>query len=294
MARSRTVTFGAVNVVLPPPHEPTRYVDLFRAAYSNRGKAKLLGDWVGMIGALSQASDPIHGDIVLGEIYKFVDLDVTQNWFNMAKGKVAGADDMARLVIPDELKPHFNFLPFVFFPVGHRLVSLTSDGADSIPISLVAKTLRGTLGSAALRKEFGEVEVTVEPAMETLEQIFQMPNLKRLDINVTSPNPDDFSDFEKHFQENMEEQNARKLLLSILAEPGEALEPNDETKKLAKVAQANGSVTGTGGGRGKTRKLSTVAHPFEHKDSYRPDFDSRSDFVLAKASEILDKIRNRR
>lgn len=293
MARERKITFGALNIVLPPPHKAERYVALFERVYGLARKAKMRGDWVGLIGELKIEDDPRRGAVVRGEFYKYIELDKTRAWYNVVSRKPAENKDIDRIVIPDELKPHFQFLPFVFFAKGHRLVCVTRDGQDTLSAHQVEAILEVIFRGAEIEKEFGRVEITIEPSLETLDEILTLPKLRKLELDITPPNPDDFADFERDLFEDLDEQNAGSLRFELTAAGGETLVPNEKTKKLAMVAQSNGRVVGIGGGRGKTRTLSTTQHPFEAVGSYHPDVQPRSAAVFEKAVEIASKLLRR-
>lgn len=293
MARTRKITLGALNIVLPPPHKADRYVALFERVYGLARRAKMQGDWVGLIGELKVEDDPRRGAIVRGEFYKYIELDKTRAWYNVVSRKPAENKDIDRIVIPDELKPHFQFLPFVFFAKGHRLVCVTRDGQDTLSVRQVAAILEVIFRGAEIEKEFGRLEITIEPSLETLDEILTLPKLRKLELDITPPNPDDFADFERDLFEDLDEQNAGSLRFELTAAGGETLVPNEKTKKLAMVAQSNGKVVGIGGGRGTTRKLSTTQHPFEAVGSYDPNVQPRSTAVFEKAVEIASKLLGR-
>lgn len=293
MARRRKITLGALNIVLPPPHKAERYIALFERVYGLARKARLRGDWVGLIGELKVEDDPQRGAIVRGEFYKYIELDKTRAWYNVVSRKPAENKDIDRIVIPDELKPHFQFLPFVFFAKEHRLVCVTRDGQDALSVRQVAGVLEVILRDAEIEKEFGRVEITIEPSLETLDEILTLPNLRRIELDISPPNPDDFADFERDLFEDLDEQNAGSLKVELTAAGGETLVPNEKTKKLAMVAQSNGKVVGIGGGRGKTRTLSTTQHPLEVVGSYEPDAQPRSTAVFEKAVAVVSQLLKR-
>ena len=52
MGRKRQLQFGAINITMPAPHRPERYIELFRQAGELDKVVKLKGDWVGKLGTL--------------------------------------------------------------------------------------------------------------------------------------------------------------------------------------------------------------------------------------------------
>lgn len=290
MSRKRQLTFGAINITLPAPHSPERYIKLFQAAFLEKKAVALSGDWVGMLGGV-QVEEDRGEQIVRGEFYKYIDLVATRDWFNVEKGKPADAQDLNAIVIPDALKPHFQFVPFVFIPKRHRLVLITKDGADSMSSRQAASILAKVFSSPAILAVFKHVDVVVEPARETLDVIFGAPRLRSLDILVTPPNPDDFEEFEQDLFEGMQAQRAGSYRISLQEADSRGLAPDANVRALAAVAQSNGKVAGVVGDRGKTRTVSTTDHPLVEKASIDFAIESRRGILLTKAREIVQHLR---
>ncbi|RFQ09639.1 DUF4747 family protein, partial [Pseudomonas sp. ATCC 13867] len=49
-----------------------------------------------------------------GELYKFLKLDAAEAWFNLRDMDEATNEDVAELVIPEHLKPHFQTISVYF------------------------------------------------------------------------------------------------------------------------------------------------------------------------------------
>jgi hypothetical protein len=292
MARKRQLQFGAINITMPAPHQSERYIELFRKAGELDKVIKLKGDWVGKLGTLRYDRDTDGSAIVRGEFYKYIELDSTRDWFNVLKGKPADERELDKISIPEHLKPHFQYLPFVFFSKGHRLVMITRDKEDVISTAQAVTVLRGIFASAELVAVFGKIDLVVEPSRDTLEKILDMERLRTLEIVVTPPNPDDFEEFERELFKDMASQRASNYRLVLQEEEGKGLAPGDGVRKLARVAQSNGKVSGVGGPRGETIRLSTTEHPLVEKAHYDPDVEIRANVLLVKAREILQKIWN--
>lgn len=291
MTRKRQLQIGAINITMPAPHRPDRYIELFQKAGNLEKAAKLRGDWVGRLGSMRVEQDADGSQVVRGEFYKYIELDSTRDWFNVLKGKPAEDRELETIRIPEHLKPHFQFVPFVFFSKGHRLVMITRDGQDVVSAAQAATILKAIFSSPELVGIFGQIEIVIEPSRETLDKILGMPRLRTLEIVVMPPNPDDFEEFEHDLFEDMANQRASSYQVILNEAGGQGLAPNDRIKKLARVAQSNGKVTGVGGTRGKTVRLSTSEHPFVEKTQYDPDVEIRSNVLLVKAKEILQQLK---
>lgn len=288
---SRQIHFGAINVVMPAPHSPERYVHLFERVAVTERIVKIRGDWVGRLGTIRIEKDASGSQVVVGDFYKYIELDATRDWFNVLKGAPAEDGEIKSINIPQHLKPHFQFVPFLFFPQVHRLVMVTKDGSDAISAYQARTILNRAFSDPEIFDQFGKMELTVEPQRDALDKILNLPRLRSLDIVVTPPNPDDFAQYERELFSNMEQQHAGNYRIQMQEVDGKGLAPNNATRNLAKVAQSNGSVSGVGGERGKTVRLSTTDHPFEDRSTYNPETQTRSSVLIARAQSILRAIK---
>lgn len=115
-----------------------------------------------------------------------------------------------------------------------------------------------------ISSEFKSIEVTVIPEKSALSLIFKLPRLNKLFLQIMPPNPDDLAEFEQDVLSRLNNMNAEKLEQAYYGETGESLEPDEELKKLAKVAAHNGYVQGTGkNSDGTTVTLSTIDKPMK-------------------------------
>jgi hypothetical protein len=69
-----------------------------------------------------------------------------------------------------------------------------------------------------------------------------LPRLDRITIELKRPNPDDADDDEQRWMERLQHQHAQKIVQTIVAVKHESIQPDSETRILARVAADNGSV----------------------------------------------------
>lgn len=291
MTRKRTLELGVINITMSAPHLPERYVALFKEAFSQNKKTELRGDYIGLLGELKIEDNPDKSELVRGEFFKYMELDVTKEWFSIQKRKRADKEDLDAISIPDDLKPHFQFFPFVFFPNGHRLVLVCKDSKESLPPKQAAKILSTIFNCNSIQDKFGRIDVVVEPSRETLDKIFSSSRLRTLVIEVTPPNADDFHEFEEELFKNMDSQNTRSYNITLQEADDRGLLPSEQIKKLAQIAQSNGKVVGQIGSRGKNQTLSTEDHPLLDKVEYLPDTQIRSEVLFSKAIELISNLK---
>ena len=98
----RTFKIAALNIVMPAPHSPERYVELFQKTLRLRRAVKLRGDFVGMLGSLY-----LEEQIIVGYFYKFFDLNTKEGWFNLTSSQEAEPQELAQINVPAHLKPQW-------------------------------------------------------------------------------------------------------------------------------------------------------------------------------------------
>jgi hypothetical protein len=202
---------------------------------------------------------------------------------------------LAEIHIPENLKPHFQIFPFAFFPTKHRLFFIAKDQHDNFSPGQAQKLLSVIFEDYELVRKFGEIEVIVEPSVDTLQRIFSMPRLKRLYIEVIPPNPDDLEAEERRLLEKMHRRGANKQIVELTSKRPDGLSADSELETLAKIAQSNGHVAGRGEDEdGQTINVSTADHPMQVKTEYDPVIQSRSESFMSKALELLHQITRRR
>jgi hypothetical protein len=287
----RGVEIGALNIVMPEPHGPERYISLLRDAYRTKRVIKVRGEFAAILGGFGS---PEMDDFVGGEVYKFFNLDISSRWINVEQQAPAEADELNLIRVPDNLKPGLQAFPFLFHPKRHRLFFLSRDRDEHVGPTDAMRYFRELLNQPRLVQRYGKIEVTVEPERDSLDKIFGMSELRRLDIELSPPNPDDLEEYETAVKQRMRKQNAQRLQMTLVAERGGSIQPDDDTKALSRVAQSNGHVTGRGRiGDGPVVDVSTQQHPLLSKETYDPDVDTPLAAVLRAANAFIRKIRNR-
>lgn len=246
MARERTIKIGAINIAMHAPHSPHRYVQMMFEVFRQQRMVRLGKVYGAMLGTVyaTQRDRPTLG--LSGEIYRFLKLDPNEPWFNAATKEVATEGELRAIRIPEHLLPHLQRIPFVFRPRSHRLYFAARDRQDSLG-PLVAQRLFERL-LAPLTNELGypTIEVTVMPDQDSIERILNMPTLEKLSIRLVRPNPDDGDDDQARWLAKMEKQRTRRMELQLVAERNGTIEPDQETKVMARVAANNGLVYASG------------------------------------------------
>ena len=252
------MTLAALNITAHP-HSREIYINLLKKAYQLRRVEPFYGDRAGMIAALAEHDDQ---QILSGQLVTFTRVDLSDEWFDIRASEFRSPDEVLdEIQLPDHLKPKSRAHPFIFFPDAHILVyqSRTTQSHRLGP-SNAERLLARIFGADELLQEFGQVDVTSVPSAESLDRIFSM-DMRHLKILVKRPNPDDYGD-ESRILQRLAGQNASQLQEEYRAEHGKALQPDDDTRRLARVAERNGYVEAEGTEQGEPAKESTRNHPW--------------------------------
>lgn len=268
--RPKLIRLGMLNIEMHRPHSPERYVRLFQQAFSMGAKVQLDSLHVCMLGQLDQPDLQDSTAPLAGEIFRFVQLDPSDPWFNTRTNRPADDNEVEQINIPDHLLPHLQRVPFVFFPHAHRLVVVTRMGRvaayqqkrAALGPSTAAKFFRRLFGQDELRQVFNQVNVTTIPRADAVSAILAMPQIERLTMVLTRPNPgDDGEDESKRLLQRMEQQNARRVTIELDAADAQGLTPDEQTQDVAEQAAQSGHVTAKVRESGRVVERSTEGMP---------------------------------
>lgn len=237
--------------------------------------------------------DKRHPDRGLtGEIYQFTNLDQSEPWFDVNALDEASEDEVKEIKIPDHLKPHLARFNYVFFPNGHRLYIQTRNKNRTLGIQTVLKFFRLLIEDKAA-PDMPPIEVTVEPDRDSIAQILKIKYLKRLEIRLVRPNPDDLAAAEKRLLRKLSRQDARQMDVIFHADSNHDLAPDQDTVTLAKVAASNGSVVGSGRDAANNPVVkSTIDQPWKEVAHFDEDVQTEQAAMIAKSKEMHGKVRS--
>jgi len=210
-----------------------------------------------------------------GRIIVWTTIDVDGRWLDTTKDEELSRADKKSISIPSHAKPNYRVFSYALDVNRHRIhyESLNEFGETLGPT--VARRLFENL--TAMDKVKEAVEVTILPQEGTVNRILTLPKLRRLEIKLLLPNPDDVDpDKQQKLYEKLRSMNAKTWEQTLQKRAGAArLKPDEETKEIARVAATNGYVKGDAG-RGDDRvQLSTTDTPARKKVS----MDAGANFV---------------
>ncbi len=292
MARLKNFYLGALNITIHP-HNPEKYIRLFQDLLMLKQKIKIRGDEVARIGSCWEINKNNPKDGLYGDIYKYVELEPNDDWFNVQTVEAATEEELKKISIPENLKPHFNRFAYVFFPDKHRLIFLTNnEKGKTFNVNTVRRFFSNLFESPEILEKYGEVNVSTEQIREQLDSILKTYKINSLSITLTRPNPDDNEDLDEEvLRRLLEDQNVNKAEFNYKAVKGLTVKPNEQTQKYARIANSNGNVLALGQDiEGKPVKISTEEHPLTSSFSFDSDKSELRQLSLTYARQFLDSI----
>ena len=165
---------------------------------------------------------------------------------------------------------------FIFDTIRHYLLFETkNESGEQFSARNVGKMLTKMLNSNEIVAEFGEVNVTIIPDEDTIQKILKTNTLKRLDMRVDRPNPDDLDQEEEELYQDMRNQRVNRIERSYVREKNaKTIIPSEATRTLARLAARNGYVTARYVERGKVKEESTKKHPRKQYVEYNGKVES--------------------
>ncbi len=219
---------------------------------------------------------------------------MTGKWLDLKAREPVDDAELEGVNVPEHLKPGLETFEFLFYPQRHRLFFVSREREESFAPIDAARYFQALLNQPILRNEFGEIVVTPEPERDSLRKILAIPKLRRLEMQISPPNPDDFEEFEQEVKDRLKAQNAKRMDISLVASRGEILVPDEQTQALAEVAKSNGRVIGRGlDDEGHVVELSTKQHPILETAEYDPDLEYPSTALYAVAADFIRSLMRR-
>jgi hypothetical protein len=284
MSNVRTIKICALNIAMHKPHSPKRYIDLFNDAKKRKVLIRLGALHSAMLGSVQPAKGASSAEELTGEIYRFVNLDPTQPWFNLETKGIATDDEVGKIQIPEHLLPHLQRIEFVFRPDTHQLWFISQDRKDRLGVSAAVTFFQQLFDHVVEAGKFPKVEVTALPDADTLETMLSLSKLEKITIDLKRPNADDGNLEERRFLKKLEKQNAQRQIIELVAVSGLSIQPDAETRALASVASRNGNVSVVGRDEGGRRvEESTQEKPLVKVEYVDSDEETSMDVLLRTA-----------
>lgn len=266
------------------PHSPKRYIELFNEAKRRKLLIRLGSLHSAMLGSVQPAKGTSSAQELSGEIYRFVNLDPSQPWFNLETKGIATDADVGKIKIPEHLLPHLQRIQFVFRPDTHQLWFVSQDRRDRLGPNTAELFFQQLFDHVVEDGEFPKVEVTALPDADTLETMLSLSKLEKITIDLKRPNADDGDLEERRLLKKLERQNAQRQIIELVAVSGQSIHPDADTRTLASVASRNGNVSVVGRDEGGRRvEESTQEKPLVKVEYVNSEQETSMDVLLRTA-----------
>lgn len=272
MARKIKVSASALNVRLHP-HSPQIYIDWIQSIFENRVIAQVHGDRYGMLSSLDRTA--ATSDVITGVITTFIKFDGQGNWFNAAEMSEASDKDISEIAIPENLFPNSAAFYFYFDVKRHKIYFQTYSSGKVFTPSSAMKFFQRLAIKSEIAKRFNEAKISIVQDKSSLDRMFSIKRIKEIRITIIKPNTDIFDDdFEVNIEKHLEETGSREMAVSYKSDGRGSIQPDDDIKKISKIALENGTVEVIGRDEKGAVRLNSENFPKELHDTYDPEEQS--------------------
>jgi hypothetical protein len=269
MARRIKISAAELNIRLHP-HDEQRYADFITALYALKKAVRIRGERHAILSLLDRGR--AANGIYVGLITTFTRIDPNAPWFDASNLKEATDEQVSKISIPDGLFPNAASFYFLFDVRKHRLHVETYSSGKTLSVNSVHKLFDALAKDPQMTRRFGEALITIVQSRNALEQLFQLPVIKRVRITILKPNADVFADtFEQDIEEHLAQTNSKKIEIGYDAESGKSFTPTDDVYQAAQPALNNGNVVVEGRDEHGAARRSTEEYPKIVTDRYDPD-----------------------
>lgn len=237
---SSTYPFITLNVVCHP-HPDGVYRRLFKAA--ERRPVKFWGEQMAAIGPVLDRDD--DEGVFTGRIAIWTRVDTRSDVIDLSKFEEV-AFTASSVVIPSNVGLNSKVFYFAFRERDHKLfVHLRNESGKSVSPKRIESAFHEIL--SADRSVADEVFVTLVPEHDSVERALGIPQLRRVEMQLRRPNPDDLDDDVRGVLEELEGQGAKSQDIKLVKAPGsDTLVLNGRNRLLANVAAITGLLRTTG------------------------------------------------
>lgn len=233
--------FGRLNVVAHP-HPEGIYRRIFDALAARKRGVRFFGDRFAAISPLSETRDSVF----TGRLATWVEVDREANTIDLDSFEErlfseSGVD------IPKSIGLNSRIFNFAFNEATHQLIVETQNiDGQTLSIRLAGRAFQKLLHGLELRG-VDSIDVFVASKADALDRILRLPKIKKVEIDLSLPNPDDLSDLEAEILKELLEGHIKRDKSEITKVAGAetiVLPPHYRAK--ANIARDNGAVSATG------------------------------------------------
>ncbi len=239
-----------------------------------------------MIGSFKELTGS-NKNYFFGYIYRFIDINPKEPWFDIEKNEEASEEDVALVNIPEKLKPNLSEIPYIFDYKEHKLYFLTGGTDTGIGTQSISSLFNKIKAHPQIVKLFGEIDHTIATDKKALDEMLSWPVIKKIYVKLERPNPTEEEDDET-FYERLERRRLKsEEHIYTKAAGADSIKADEEMKAIFRTAIDNGIYTQEGiDNSGENRKASSRDFPMIHIYKYNPDHLMRSEAFIEAVNQI--------
>lgn len=285
MAKERTLKISCLNIRVHTQHKPEEYIKFWKKIMRLKIKS-IRGNIALMIGTARQLEGS-NKNLFFGYIYRFIDIDPSEPWFDIEKNSEASEEDVALVNIPEKLKPNLSEIPYVFNFKEHKMYFLSGGTDTGVGHHAISSLFDLIKNNPAIIKDFGEIDHTIVSDKKALEEMLNWPVIRRIYVKLERPNPTQKEDDESFYDRLQRRKLKSEEHIYTKAAGAETIEPDEEMKAIFATASENGVYRQDGiNPQGESRQVSSKSYPMQYIYKYDPDSLIRSDAFIQAIAQI--------
>lgn len=248
-----------------------KYKKLFDMAYNLKTPIRTRGESYMILQSRGLKFVDGNETYIMGTIARFTELDIDGKWFDIEELDEANDEDLEDINIPENLRPNMKSYYYLFDTTKHKFIFEHYGEAGILPTTQVETFLKTLFNHKKIKQVFGQIEVNVVSNLTSVEKLFSLATITKVQIEINRPNPDDLGDLEKKIEERLRNTNTRRIVEEYTVTPGQSIEADDYMKSMAQVSTINGYTRVNGRDEnGVSQKISTKEFPATEGIKYNP------------------------
>lgn len=270
MAKERTLKISCMNIRVHTKHHADEYISFWKLLM--KLKIKSIRGNVALMFGYSRKISKNPDSYIFGYIYRFLDIDPSEPWFDIEKNEEAADEDVAQLNIPEKLKPNLSEIPYIFDPKNHKLYFLSGGTYPGVGPKSMENLFNAIKSNPNILERFGEIDFTIVTDKKALDELLSWPVIRKIYVKLERPNPTEEEDDET-FYERLERRRLKSEEHTYTKESGaDSIVPDEEMKTLFRTAIDNGVYRQSGVDKsGDSKEASSKNFPMQEIYQWDPD-----------------------
>ncbi len=255
MANARQMKFSVLNVVAQP-HPPGIYRRIFEKAAGNG--VRFWGDEFAALSPISETRDGVFS----GRLAIWTQVDKNSDVIRIDSFEQLSLRE-SEVSVPNNIGLNSKVFVFAFNEKRHHMyIEMQNDERKHLSPKRAERPVYRILAQLDFT-DVEDIKVHMVPEQDSVEKVLQIPGIKRVEMRIHRPNPDDLDDEANRILDELQEQGLQRTDISLTKAPGvKTIALNAKNTVLAKVAALNGYIKAFGrSADGTAIDASTKDHP---------------------------------